>query len=216
MLFWVFAIGVYLLMTGLIVWRAIDDSSAPDLVQPDIWILMGGAAIATLAGDHIHKAGLESVRPVTVVTWIVATAWIPPLIYVTLHASAGDASSAGAVVGNGVPTGDVLVGDVCHGRRNRLAVADDGVAGVLLDRLRRVGHRRDRIAAAISAITRCGYSVRSSQVNRRTFQPGSAIGFCRSRSLLKVLRSLWNAHPSTSIATFCLGNATSTLYPPTG
>jgi len=84
-LFWVVAIGVYLAMTGLVVWRAIDDSSAPELLQPDIWILMGGAAIATLAGDHIHKAGLESVRPVTVVTWIVATAWIPLLICGTLQ-----------------------------------------------------------------------------------------------------------------------------------
>jgi tellurite resistance protein TehA-like permease len=85
MLFWAMAIGVYLVMTGLIVWRAVHDRAAPELVQPDIWILMGGAAIATLAGDHIHKAGLESVRPVTVVTWFVATVWIPPLIYVTLQ-----------------------------------------------------------------------------------------------------------------------------------
>jgi tellurite resistance protein TehA-like permease len=46
---------------------------------------MGAAAIATLAGDRIHKAGLESVWPVTVVTWFVATVWIPPLIYVTLQ-----------------------------------------------------------------------------------------------------------------------------------
>jgi tellurite resistance protein TehA-like permease len=85
MLFWAIAIGVYLLMTALIVWRAIHDAGAPELMQPDIWILMGGAAIATLAGDHIHKAGLESVWPVTVVTWMVATAWIPPLVYVTLQ-----------------------------------------------------------------------------------------------------------------------------------
>ena len=63
-------------MTGLIVWRAFHDPAAPELVQPDIWILMGGAAIATLAGDHIHKAGLQEVWPVTVVTWFVATASI--------------------------------------------------------------------------------------------------------------------------------------------
>lgn len=85
MLFWVIAIGVYLVMTGLIVWRAVHDPAAPALVQPDIWILMGGAAIATLAGDHIDKAGLEAVWPVTVVTWFVATVWIPPLIYATLQ-----------------------------------------------------------------------------------------------------------------------------------
>jgi tellurite resistance protein TehA-like permease len=85
MLFWAIAIGMYLLMTGLIVWRAVRDPAASELVQPDIWILMGGAAIATLAGDHIHKAGLESVWPVTVVTWLVATAWFPPLIYATVQ-----------------------------------------------------------------------------------------------------------------------------------
>lgn len=84
-LFWAIAIGVYLVMTGLIIGRAVHDPAAPELAQPDIWILMGGAAIATLAGDHIHKAGLESVRSVTVVTWFVATVWIPPLIYATLQ-----------------------------------------------------------------------------------------------------------------------------------
>jgi tellurite resistance protein TehA-like permease len=82
---WALAIAVYLVMTGLIVWRAVHDPSAPMLVQPDIWILMGGAAIATLAGDHIDKAGLTSVWPVTVVTWVVASVWIPPLIWVTLQ-----------------------------------------------------------------------------------------------------------------------------------
>jgi hypothetical protein len=89
MLFWAIAIGVYLLMTGLIVWRAVHDAGAPELLQPDIWILMGGAAISTLAGDHIHKAGLESVRPVTVVTWFVATVWIPPLVYIALRRRLG-------------------------------------------------------------------------------------------------------------------------------
>jgi Voltage-dependent anion channel len=88
-LFLAIAIGVYSLMTGLIAWRAVRDPSAPDLRQPDIWILMGGAAIATLAGDHIHKAGLESVRSLTVVTWIVATVWIPLLVYVALRCRIG-------------------------------------------------------------------------------------------------------------------------------
>jgi tellurite resistance protein TehA-like permease len=84
-LLWAVAIAVYLVMTGLIVWRAVHDSSAPGLLQPDIWILMGGAAIATLAGDHIHEAGLTFVWPVTVVTWVVATAWIPVLVYLCMR-----------------------------------------------------------------------------------------------------------------------------------
>lgn len=89
-LFWVIAIGVYLVITGLIVRRAVQDSSAPDLVRPDIWILMGGAAIATLAGDHIHQAGLKSVWPVTVVTWVVATAWIPLLVLASRKLRSGN------------------------------------------------------------------------------------------------------------------------------
>lgn len=86
---WAVALVVYLVMTGLVVRRAFRDMSAPELAQPDIWILMGGAAIATLAGDHIHKAGLTFVWPVTVVTWIVATAWIPVLVYVVLRHRVG-------------------------------------------------------------------------------------------------------------------------------
>ena len=85
--FWVLAMCVYLLMTGLIVWRV-------DLSRPDSWILMGGAAIATLAGDHLHHILLpgpfaDGVRAVTIVTWVVATLWIPPLVYVTIRRFAG-------------------------------------------------------------------------------------------------------------------------------
>jgi hypothetical protein len=79
MVFWVLAMLVYLLMTALIVWRV-------DLARPDSWILMGGAAIATLAGDHLHEVLLpgpiaDGVRTVTIATWVVATVWIPPLVY---------------------------------------------------------------------------------------------------------------------------------------
>jgi hypothetical protein len=85
--FWVLAMCVYLLMTGLIVWRV-------DLAKPDSWILMGGAAIATLAGEHVHHVLLpgpiaDGVRAVTIVTWVVATLWIAPLAYVTIRRFAG-------------------------------------------------------------------------------------------------------------------------------
>jgi tellurite resistance protein TehA-like permease len=93
-LFWAVAIAAYLVMTGLIVLRAVHDSSAPELAQPDVWILMGGAAIATLAGDHIDKAGLTVVWPVTVVTWLVATVWIPLLVYVCIRHRVGLAWAA--------------------------------------------------------------------------------------------------------------------------
>jgi tellurite resistance protein TehA-like permease len=50
---------------------------------------MGGLAIATLAGDNIHSLApawlTGPVLVVTVVTWVAATLWIPPLIYFGLH-----------------------------------------------------------------------------------------------------------------------------------
>lgn len=86
-LFWDLAICIYLLMTSLVLWRVVHDSKAPQLSEPDSWILMGGAAIATLGGDHLHHVLLpgpfaDGVRAVTIVTWMVATLWIPPLTYV--------------------------------------------------------------------------------------------------------------------------------------
>jgi tellurite resistance protein TehA-like permease len=92
--FWALGICVYLMMTGLVFWRVHHDASSPELVQPDIWILMGGIAIATLAGDHLHHILIpgpiaDGVRAVTIGTWIVATAWIPVLVYVALRRSVG-------------------------------------------------------------------------------------------------------------------------------
>ena len=84
------AICVYGVMTGLVVWRTCHDPSAPELRQPDIWILMGGIAIATLAGDHIHEAGVEAIRPVTVVTWVIASLWIPLVAVVSVRLRAGN------------------------------------------------------------------------------------------------------------------------------
>ncbi|MEO3758210.1 tellurite resistance/C4-dicarboxylate transporter family protein [Mycobacterium sp. B14F4] len=85
--FWALGICVYVFMTLLIAGRI-------DLAQPDGWILMGGAAIATLAGDHLHHIlppgpFADAVRVVTLVTWVVATLWIPPLAYVALRRFAG-------------------------------------------------------------------------------------------------------------------------------
>ena len=84
------SICLYCVVTGLVLWRAVHEPTAPDLFQPDAWILMGGAAIATLAGDHIYQAGFEDVRPVTVVTWIVASLWIPLLVAATVRMRAGN------------------------------------------------------------------------------------------------------------------------------
>jgi tellurite resistance protein TehA-like permease len=86
---WLSAIAIYALMTSLILWRAIVERRDRDGFAPDSWIMMGGLAIATVAGDVLHQQlsgwPAAAVRSVTVVTWVVATLWIPPLIYFGLH-----------------------------------------------------------------------------------------------------------------------------------
>lgn len=93
---WVLAMAVYAAMTWLILARAFAARLDPNGFEPDAWILMGGLAIATLAGDHIHHDATgwlaEAARLVTVGTWVVATAWIPPLLYFGVrHAQRPDA-----------------------------------------------------------------------------------------------------------------------------
>jgi tellurite resistance protein TehA-like permease len=86
---WLAAIGIYVLMTWLILWRAVAERQDRDKFEPDTWILMGALAIATLAGDYIHQLApgwlSGAVRAATVVTWTLASLWIPPLIYFGLH-----------------------------------------------------------------------------------------------------------------------------------
>jgi tellurite resistance protein TehA-like permease len=86
---WVAALCIYGLMTWLILWRTVAERQDRDGFEPDTWILMGGLAIATLAGDNIHTLApawlAGPVLVVTVVTWVTATLWIPPLIYFGLH-----------------------------------------------------------------------------------------------------------------------------------
>jgi tellurite resistance protein TehA-like permease len=85
---WAAAICVYGLMTWLIVWRAVGERRREGFA-PDSWILMGGLAIATLAGDNIHALApawlAGPVRVGTVVTWVAASLWIPPLVYFGLR-----------------------------------------------------------------------------------------------------------------------------------
>lgn len=86
---WVAALCIYGLMTWLILWRAVSERQHRDGFEPDTWILMGGLAIATLCGYYIHHQAPEwlfgGMRAITVVTWLAATLWIPPLIYFGLH-----------------------------------------------------------------------------------------------------------------------------------
>lgn len=86
---WAAALCVYVLMTSLILWRVVAQRQDRDGLEPDSWILMGGLAIATLAGDNIHSLApswlAATVRGITVVTWVLASLWIPPLIYFGLQ-----------------------------------------------------------------------------------------------------------------------------------
>jgi tellurite resistance protein TehA-like permease len=88
---WALAVAIYALITSLIVWRAVADRSTVGRAEADSWILMGGLAIATLAGNHIYRA-LDVSSPLragvaiaTIVMWALATAWIPLLIYFSLR-----------------------------------------------------------------------------------------------------------------------------------
>ncbi len=86
---WLSAIAIYIAMTWLILWRAVSEREDREGFAPDDWILMGALAIATLAGHTIYAGAADwlagPVRVVTVVTWAVASAWIPPLVYFVLH-----------------------------------------------------------------------------------------------------------------------------------
>ncbi len=86
---WAAAICIYGLMTWLILWRAVAQRQDRAGFEPDSWILMGALAIATLAGDDIHAvAPARLAGPLlaaTVLTWVAATLWIPPLIHLGLR-----------------------------------------------------------------------------------------------------------------------------------
>jgi hypothetical protein len=87
LIFWAVALCSYLMITGFVGWRAVHEPAVRREVPPDHWILMGGLAIATLAGDHIHAALYpghisDTVRAVTIATWVVASLWIVPLAVV--------------------------------------------------------------------------------------------------------------------------------------
>jgi hypothetical protein len=87
LIFWVLALGAYCAMTALVLLRAVREPAVRRDVPPDHWILMGGLAIATLAGDHIHHSLhpgpiADAIRTATIVTWVLASLWILPLAVV--------------------------------------------------------------------------------------------------------------------------------------
>jgi tellurite resistance protein TehA-like permease len=90
---WILGVVLYLAVTGLIARRALANLLRPDEVTPDSWILMGALAITALAGDHILTAArtlpgpaglLHWTGPVTLGAWVLASLWIPVLLYAQL------------------------------------------------------------------------------------------------------------------------------------
>jgi hypothetical protein len=148
---WVLAVLGYTVITWLIALGMSADRSMTDRAEPDSWILMGGLAIATLAGNHIYRAlGAssplrEGVKIATVTIWVLASIWIPALVYLSLrrvNARAGSLRFAGVLVGAGVSPRHVLDGDRGDVDRRTTARAVDDLAGVLLDSRRRLARRR--------------------------------------------------------------------------
>jgi tellurite resistance protein TehA-like permease len=87
---WLLCMAGYVAVAWLIVWRALAAPFVPDEVTPDSWILMGALAIATLAAAHLLAAAdslgalgwlADSARTLTFGTWVVASLWIPVLLY---------------------------------------------------------------------------------------------------------------------------------------
>ena len=87
---WLLGMVLYLAVTWLIAWRALAAPFVPEEVTPDSWILMGALAITALAGDRILAAArtlnapaglVDWPRPVTLGAWVLASLWIPVLLY---------------------------------------------------------------------------------------------------------------------------------------
>lgn len=85
---WVLSLALYAGAVALIGARALADGAIGHLLAGDSWIVMGGLAIGTLAGDRLlraapgaHAAGWidPDVRPGTAACWLLATALVPVL-----------------------------------------------------------------------------------------------------------------------------------------
>ena len=88
---WAMAVIVYGALTRLILGAVVADGPVTDRSEPDIWILMGAVAIAALAGNHVYRA-LDASSPLrggvqiaTIVIWVVASLWIPVLVYLSMR-----------------------------------------------------------------------------------------------------------------------------------
>jgi len=86
--YWTLGLVCYAVVAALVIGRAVVDHGV--MRAPDAWILMGGLAIATLAASNMATAGgtvatpgwiAAVTRSAAPVLWVVATGWIPVLLY---------------------------------------------------------------------------------------------------------------------------------------
>lgn len=89
LVWWVLGLLTYLLVAGLVVSRLRTARLAPEVLTPDLWVLMGALSIATVAGGALSLAADRSpafgwlpglLAPTLVAVWVVAGAWIPLLV----------------------------------------------------------------------------------------------------------------------------------------
>ncbi len=147
LIFWVLALGVYCAMTALILWRAGYDASTRRDVPPDHWIVMGGLAIATLAGDHIHHALHPG--PIADAVRVGDDRDVGARVAVD-PAADRDRLAAGSQLACRLPARHVFVGDVRDGARDGVVRAAGRVAGVLLDRVGRLAPHPPAISCELS------------------------------------------------------------------
>jgi|SRR5579884_709804 len=80
--FWLLGLALYPVVV-VAIGRALRRSRA---FRPDLWVVMGCLAIATLAAAQLAVDGAGRwVREAAVATWVVATAWIVPLLVAELR-----------------------------------------------------------------------------------------------------------------------------------
>jgi len=86
---WALAVIGYGATVWLIAGGVVADRSVSARAEPDSWILMGGLAIASLAGNHVYRAlGVSSplrdgVKIATIAIWVLASLWIPVLVWLS-------------------------------------------------------------------------------------------------------------------------------------
>lgn len=101
--FWLLGVASYIVVIGILVYRLFLRAFRLENWEAPYWICMGAAAIITLAGSNLALIGQslpdwensrEIVLGMTVAAGVIATAWIPYLVYMdyrklTLTSSAG-------------------------------------------------------------------------------------------------------------------------------